>query len=398
MFILIFILIASLGCEVPLKPEDARQALENRDIAYSQREYFAAAAAGDLKTVKLFIESGMEVDAQSVDYRFETALMYAAGNGRLGTVKYLIGQGANPMLKGSACASALAGWVIENSATDCQRQTAIMWAAYGGHLKVVKYLEGKLPFIEDYTWLHFPNGPNSGIMLAAYAGYLDMVKFLFDVVYHPKKASLGAIGWAAYGGHLDIVRWLFKHKNVPINPRGTMSGRGNGITPLMLAGYNGHIDVVKFLLNNGADIHVRTSRTWMDREGSTFREYGASALTLAAENGQDEVMALILNHWVYQYGVEGRDDHGRTALMYAALWGNVEWINRLIDTGAIVNTTTYTGSTTLMFAVASGKKEIVELFLALGEDPAVVNSNGYTALRIAEELGYEDIANLLRDA
>ena len=54
-----------------------------------------------------------------------------------------------------------------------------------------------------------------------------------------------------------------------------------------------------------------------------------------------------LLHWVRKFGVEGRDDHGRTALMYAALWGNVEWIQFLVDNGAIVNTTTYVGSTTL---------------------------------------------------
>ena len=43
-----------------------------------------------------------------------------------------------------------------------------------------------------------------------------------------------------------------------------------------------------------------------------------------------------------------------------------------------------------------GSRGLAERLLDLGAAPSIVNSNGYTALSLAEERGYEDIANLLR--
>ena len=60
----------------------------------------------------------------------------------------------------------------------------------------------------------------------------------------------------------------------------------------MLAAAQGHVEVVKYLLDKGADIHVREAVQYIVHE-SVFTAYGASALKSAAiAHGQDEVMQL----------------------------------------------------------------------------------------------------------
>ena len=380
----------------PVDPQEAREALQDKSIPYSQRGFFAAAAEGDLESVHLFIEAGMDANAQSIDHGFDTALMHAAGGGHLEVVRYLVNHGASVRAKNGRCAGELAG-IYKPDAVNCNYQDALMWAAYDGHLEVVEYLLRQGASIEDEQWIDYRAGPNSGIMLAAYQGHTDIVEFLIDKGDYYLAGGTASMGWAADRGHLNVVRFLLD-KGVPINPRGSLGQRGNGITPLMLSSRSGHVDIVRFLLNNGADIHVRESRTYMTKDESTWREFGASALTVAIDYGQDEVMQILLDHWVYTYGADGRDDHGRTTLMYAASWGNVESMKFLIANGASVGTITYVGSTALMFAVGGGHIDAVRLLLDLGEDPSIENTHGYTALSLAEERGYEDIANLLREA
>ena len=406
-----FILLAALaGCTAqgplapdrdPLSPDQARTKLEERSIPYSQRAFFEAAAEGDLETVRLFIEAGMDVNVQTIDEDFDTALMHSAGGGHLKVVRYLVDQGADIYRTNARCAGS---FVMEITVKDplCNRQDALMWAAHNGRIKVVEYFISKKDYIPDIDWFDPRYGPNSAIMLAAYSGHLNILKFLRDHVHFNYKDYLGsrdahALLWASEQGHLDIVKFLFD-QGTNINPGVRLDGtRGSATTPLMMASYGGQVDVVVFLLGKGADIHVRESMQYVTDDGSVWTEFGASALTAAIDQGHDEIMALLLEHWMHTYGADGRDDHGRTSLMYAASWGNIEWMQRLVDNGAPVNTWTYVGTTALMFAAAAGHVEAVKLLLDLGEDPSIENSHGHTALSLAEGRGHEDVASLLRN-
>ena len=64
----------------------------------------------------------------------------------------------------------------------------------------------------------------------------------------------------------------------------------------MLASALGHAGVVRFLLDKGADIHVREAVQYISGE-SVWTKYGASALSVAVEHGQDEVMQLLVDPW-----------------------------------------------------------------------------------------------------
>jgi ankyrin repeat protein len=53
------------------------------------------------------------------------------------------------------------------------------------------------------------------------------------------------------------------------------------------------------------------------------------------------------------------------------------------------------GNTLLHLAVATGDRGEVERLLAAGADPAIVNREGQTALRVAAILGHDEIYGLL---
>ena len=49
------------------------------------------------------------------------------------------------------------------------------------------------------------------------------------------------------------------------------------------------------------------------------------------------LLRILLNHWMLTFGADGRDEHGMTALHFAAAGGDAEMARRLIDNGAPVN-------------------------------------------------------------
>ena len=81
--------------------------------------------------------------------------------------------------------------------------------------------------------------------------------------------------------------------------------------------------------------------------------------------------------------VNARDPYGQTPLMYAASYNGPNAIAELIVDLAEVNAQSAAGWTALMYA-ARDNPEVVEALLTRGADPTLTNSDGQTALDIAE--------------
>src|SRR3972149_11117650 len=92
--------------------------------------------------------------------------------------------------------------------------------------------------------------------------------------------------------------------------------------------------------------------------------------------------------------VNSRTALGETALMLAALRGDLEVVRQLLVHGAEVNPS---GNwTPLIYAAVKGSVEISRLLLAYGADiNATVDSNGLTALMMAAREGHADLVALL---
>ena len=155
----------------------------------------------------------------------------------------------------------------------------------------------------------------------------------------------------------------------------------NGMTPMMQASSHGDVEMVESLLRAGAGPHKR---------GAAQR----TALQYAAEKNRIQVAVVLLDAGV---DIEGADVSGLTPLIMAADRNFTELAILLMDAGANVNALMNVGWTPLLDAARRGNVPLAQELLRRGADVNVL-INGNSAVRLAEDNGHPELANLLRAA
>jgi ankyrin repeat protein len=176
-------------------------------------------------------------------------------------------------------------------------------------------------------------------------------------------------------------------------------------------------DVLKLLINAGADL-------------DKINIDGKTAAFIAAENGCNEVLKLLIDKKAYSndangntllisagiYGsgknenqatielllksgfdINAQNNDGVSVLINATRCANYDVIEYLIKHGANINVQTKSGLTPLILASIDNRSEVVSLFL---KEKAILNTmmkNGNTALMLAIINNNQDIAKLLID-
>ena len=391
---------------VPLASEEALQALEDLGIPYSQRSFIDQAGEGNLEAVRLFVWAGMDVDVQPYAAREvliplvenptrlghlasswfpqeednDTALMRAAGGGHLEVVKLLVQNGADREIKNQ------------------QDQNALMFAAAGGHLEVIKFLvewteicfdaceaemmeRGDTQF--DVGRERCRRNCGSSGLTGANLGILS-----WDALKHGPRTN---IQWAAYNGHLDVVEYLY-----PL-----LRGRyyQHPSTAFETAILGGHLDVVNFFIDHEyAKDKIRTDR----------------GLMIAAYMNHVDIIEHLL-----EAGFGGSNIHYRTGKwlpietpegtlyfldvgfgpLHAAIQADSPEALRLLlmhwmQTFGADAADGY-GETALMFAAAGGDMEMAELLIANGAHVNARSDIGETALMLAARWGRADVVIML---
>ena len=133
---------------------------------------------------------------------------------------------------------------------------------------------------------------------------------------------------------------------------------GDGMTALHWASLNGNDEIVALLLDAGSDVAVRT------------RLGNYTPLHLASEAGQTTVVSLLLGAGSDVGALTSTGDV--TSLHFAASAGHGALVEMLLDAGAKVDSReSQWGQTPLMFAAAAGRLDAVRVLLKAGADPSL---------------------------
>jgi len=138
--------------------------------------------------------------------------------------------------------------------------------------------------------------------------------------------------------------------------------RGPGTeTALMVASRRGHDEALKLLLDSGAKVNARTSKT------------RKTPLMFAAEAGFPSTCEILLGRGA---NADSADEAGRTALNYAVRTRNTLAVAVLLKGGANPNGHPLAHETPLMEAATHGNLPCVRVLLQAGADPNLKSRSG----------------------
>jgi len=182
-------------------------------------------------------------------------------------------------------------------------------------------------------------------------------------------------------------------KDLADDPKSISSRNGAGRTPLCVAAMRGQTNAVEFLISQGADVNDKGFQ-----EMTPLADM-ASAWGLRNDEKCAEVAKILIEHAAKTDPV---DVYGKTPLLWAAEAGKPQLTQLLLEKGANVATRVRTGGgrgrTALHLAVENHQKEVVEVLLKFKAPLDLVESSGWTPLDLAERLGPEETADLIRAA
>jgi ankyrin repeat protein len=123
--------------------------------------------------------------------------------------------------------------------------------------------------------------------------------------------------------------------------------------------------------------------------------YRRTPLILAAMAGNADLVELLVE---YKAKMNIGDEAGGSALHYASARGHVGVVDLLLELGARINIDNRQGMTPLMMAASDGRIEIVQILLNRKADATRNDYTGRTALMWAQRNGRKNIIRLLRRA
>ncbi|CAI7630932.1 unnamed protein product [Penicillium pancosmium] len=274
-------------------------------------------------------------------------------------------------------------WLASNSealaAKDCDGNTALHFAARGGHIAVANILRQNGADCE----IESAKSGKSPLTEAAENGNLDFVEWLlnegvnFDQAAHDEGSALHT---ASENGHRAMVAMLLE-AGANVNAQGGRYGNA-----LQAAAYYGHTEVVQLLLDSYADVNARSGKDF------------DNALQAAAYYGHTEVVKLLLDSHADVNARGGRDFDN--ALQAAAYRGNAEVVQLLLHSHADVNARGGRDFDCALQAAAYwGHTEVVQLLLDANADPNARGGRDFdNALQAAAYWGHAEIVQLLLDS
>lgn len=217
------------------------------------KQLFDAAKCGETKTVKLLLDSGVDINQKNSDGLH--AIHCAALNGHTKIVQLLLDHSVDVNIK------------------DNNGLHALHYSSVNGQIQTIQLLLDRGVDINVKN-----NGGLHALHFAAANGQTSTVNFLLNRGVHMNiidDCGWHAIHQAAYMGHTETVKLLL-NRGVDVNVK-----NNDGWSTLHFAADNGHTETVKLLLQKDVDIFAKDA-------------HGNNALYYAQKYKKEQIEKLLL--------------------------------------------------------------------------------------------------------
>ena len=273
-----------------------------------------------------------------------------------------------------SCARRLLSELAPADSDDLQKATPLMFAALGGHIKVLDLLirNGALLGRTD------ANG-RTALFYGVTGSQRPLVRHLLqkwrsgckEFVRHMDMHGCSALYYALNQYDLKMASMLIEH-GAPVDGHWLCEASLPLIerkTALMYAAECNDLEFLGYCLQKGADPNA-VMRTRMPPP------------VRPAKNAELERVAALADRIRPLKGLRGK-----TALMFAAENASLACVDALLrlppDNCAELNAQDEYGATPLMYAITAGSEEIIELLLRRGADPTIQDVQAMSSLSIA---------------
>jgi uncharacterized protein len=329
----------------------------------------------DLATVQSLIRSGVDVNARGpLPY---TPLILAAARGLVQITDMLLTAGADLHALDSTLGSSALHKAAQGGVVDVAR----LLLEHGAFINLQSATVGHTPLI-DAVWAKKP----------AMVAFLLERGAALNILGHHQATVWDFIGqeprWTAGGTTPDTEAWGHQIRLL-LEAKEAQNQAAIAAQPLMKAVMAGNLEEVKRLIAAGADVNAISPVVASGSDGQT-------PLLVASFTGQTEVVRELLaagaNPRIVDYLLKA------TPLHKAAFSGHPGPVRLLLEHGGVeVNAQgAYNGYTALHDSIWHGHLETMKVFLEFGVRMDFRGLDGVNPLEFAEQLGYSEMAALLR--
>lgn len=393
-------------------------------------------------TVSLLIENGADIEAKDIDNW--TALHYAAAFASLQTVEALVDNGADKnsltkdgnipvnYAKDETIKTYLSGGKIgredteevveeetkETAADETAENTETSETITEDELDTTQNGSIVDPTVVDL------DPKQLELLIAVKNNDIIAVNALLKENVNPNfvdEEGYSPLHRAVLNNNLDVVNVLLSYKDIDTEIKLPYEASVDnwylgGATPLLVASYTGNADIVNALIEAGSDIRAKDD---ID---------GATTIHIASANGNNEVINILLNkdntlineadsmkdtplHWasiknqtdtislLLANGADTKlaNSDGNTVLHYAAMYGDVNTVNVLLEAdSSLASVENNEGITPIYYAIVVSDNDILSSIITNGQiDINKKDSLGYTPLHYAANYGNMEAVVLL---
>ena len=344
-----------------------------------------SAQRGWAKTAALLLNAGAKLDG--VRWNGETLLMSAVRSANLDTVRLVLDRAKSSV----------------NARESRLGQTALMWAAAEGKSELITTLVAAGADLNLAS-----QGGATALMLAARNGHaaaVDALTAAGATVGSKRADGHDALFIAATNGHVAAASRLIAAG------ADAKTEDAEGTSVLHLAARAGNAELVKLVLAKGAAVNAKTRKpVKVPGGGAAFRflsKTGSTPLTEAAEGGHTDAVRALLDAGA-DPNIAG--DDGTTPLIFAAFGGaplnntlyreiankQLPTVQLLVERGAKLDAKTSRGSTALHMAATRAGNDVVTYLVSKGAGLYAKDGRGNTPMKSADSRGARDTAALLQ--